>query len=256
MKKFPAFAFVASALMVGTQPATATTYALGFSSLPSAQGWSYLTEGGGAGIPDSTLYTATGSSLFQNTLGIPTETRGGNFYTRGFTMDAGADFSLDVNARVSTFEGQTLGGSTIYPFSYFFTVGTTTGYSIFGVAGSRFGYLDQTGAVAYGDFAPGFSLGRFNDYRISRTNGLTSLSVNGVTLASYIAPLLGGNALELGEGTGFANASGEMRSFVFNTSSVPEPTTWGMMIIGFGIVGWSMRQRGRRFTESGRQPAI
>jgi hypothetical protein len=28
-----------------------------------------------------------------------------------------------------------------------------------------------------------------------------------------------------------------------NTSAVPEPTTWAMMLVGFGAVGYSMRRR-------------
>jgi hypothetical protein len=27
------------------------------------------------------------------------------------------------------------------------------------------------------------------------------------------------------------------------TSAVPEPTTWAMMLVGFGAVGYSMRKR-------------
>jgi hypothetical protein len=34
-----------------------------------------------------------------------------------------------------------------------------------------------------------------------------------------------------------------------NVSAVPEPSTWAMLIIGFGAVGWSLRRRKRGSTE-------
>jgi hypothetical protein len=134
------------------------------------------------------LYAATGTTLRQNTLGITVFLNGGNFYARNFAIMAGEDFSLTANTSVTAFQGQNLGGGTTYPFGYFFTVGTTTRYSIFGIAGNRFGYLDKNNNVTYGDFAPGL-----------------------------------------------------LRSFVFSTGTVPEPMIWGMMIIGFSFVGYSMR---------------
>ena len=236
---------------VTAAPATAGTYTLGFGSLPSAQGWTYLTQGGGAGIPDSNLYTATGSSLTQNTMGIPMTSGGHNYYLRPVTITAGADFSLKVRARVSAFEGLAFGGGTNYPFGMFFTVGTTTGYSIMGISGSRFGYLDAAGAVAYGDYAPGFDITAFNDYAITRTAGLTRLSVNGTTLASFVATPLGGDSLEFGDGTGFGNAAGEYSSLVFRSGAVPEPASWAMLVTGFGIVGGTLRSRRRAMVTAG-----
>ena len=34
----------------------------------------------------------------------------------------------------------------------------------------------------------------------------------------------------------------------FSAAAVPEPVTWGMMLLGFGVVGFAMRRR--------RQPAL
>jgi hypothetical protein len=45
----------------------------------------------------------------------------------------------------------------------------------------------------------------------------------------------------MGTTGGEASFSGNL-SFAA-TSAVPEPTTWAMMLLGFGAVGYSMRQR-------------
>lgn len=34
--------------------------------------------------------------------------------------------------------------------------------------------------------------------------------------------------------------------FGYSMTFVPEPSTWAMMLLGLGAVGWSMRQRGRK----------
>ena len=38
---------------------------------------------------------------------------------------------------------------------------------------------------------------------------------------------------------------GTFRNFAFRISAVPEPGTWGMMLAGFGAIGFSMRQTRR-----------
>jgi hypothetical protein len=44
-------------------------------------------------------------------------------------------------------------------------------------------------------------------------------------------------------GPGFGNQDvGLLTTFTFQDSAVPEPTTWAMMLIGFGAVGYSMRR--------------
>jgi hypothetical protein len=39
-----------------------------------------------------------------------------------------------------------------------------------------------------------------------------------------------------------------------NTAPVPEPATWALMLLGFGTIGWVMRQRSRRL--DGTYPAL
>ena len=77
--------------------------------------------------------------------------------------------------------------------------------------------IDENGAVA--------ALGgdQFQFVRIEGTNG---------------GPIGGINDFDL-DGLGFANFQA-----VGNMGAVPEPTTWAMLILGFGMVGGTMRRRG------------
>lgn len=68
------------------------------------------------------------------------------------------------------------------------------------------------------------------------------VTANGGTTATAEAALFGA----IGTGRAYLNIhttafpSGEIRAFLV---PVPEPTTWAMMLIGFGAVGWSIRRR-------------
>jgi hypothetical protein len=85
----------------------------------------------------------------------------------------------------------------------------------------------------------------------SQTTGLTNLglSTNGNNFFG-----ISGNAGERFTGISFnTNNSGSAGIDAFQqlrlggvTSAVPEPTTWAMMLIGFGAVGFAMRKRPSR----------
>jgi hypothetical protein len=70
------------------------------------------------------------------------------------------------------------------------------------------------------------------------------VTANGNTVASAQAAFLAG----LQSGQAYlnihtsGNPGGEIRTFL---SPTPEPSTWLMMITGFGLVGWSLRRRRR-----------
>lgn len=52
-----------------------------------------------------------------------------------------------------------------------------------------------------------------------------------------------GRTLMLGNADGFSGARYSLLS-----AAVPEPATWTLMILGFGVVGYTLRQRKARFT--------
>ena len=61
----------------------------------------------------------------------------------------------------------------------------------------------------------------------STTNGLFTFLGNGATIS------------------GFTLTSGSNSFEIDNVAAVPEPATWGMMILGFGVMGGAMRRRQR-----------
>lgn len=85
------------------------------------------------------------------------------------------------------------------------------------------GVLNTVGAL-------GVDLGSRTSFDISGTD---AFAFNGNTL--YRADL----------GTGKLNAIGQTNRALFGIAiqAVPEPATWAMMILGFGVVGYSMRRR-------------
>ena len=42
------------------------------------------------------------------------------------------------------------------------------------------------------------------------------------------------------------NRNGLSNAVLFQTGAVPEPSTWAMMLVGFGVVGFSMRRRSNK----------
>ena len=63
-----------------------------------------------------------------------------------------------------------------------------------------------------------------------------SVSIPGISRFAVYQPFTVGGVNEFGDGTLFDSLS-------FTASSaVPEPATWGMMLIGFGAVGFAMRR--------------
>jgi hypothetical protein len=110
---------------------------------------------------------------------------------------------------------------------------------------SKFGTFDgegeTNGVFALSDLPAGFSLGyyavkagpRFTLFEYLGTDGTGSWSIGGQQGMSHIA------------------------FFGNEVSAVPEASTWAMMLIGFGMVGFSMRTRRRptRFLRPGPDPA-
>jgi Domain of unknown function (DUF4394)/PEP-CTERM motif len=84
--------------------------------------------------------------------------------------------------------------------------------------------------------ALGVNLGARTSFDIATAGGVNSPFVlNGSTLYS------------VNFGTGALTSLGNTDRALFAlTATVPEPATWGLMILGFGVVGSALRSRGRR----------
>jgi hypothetical protein len=88
-----------------------SSFSLQFNTLPSAQGWTYFQ---GDGIPETSVFSVTGTSLIQDTIGIGEH--GPNYAMFG-VVDGSEPFQLTVRARVLAYEGT-------QPFGFFFDVRT------------------------------------------------------------------------------------------------------------------------------------
>jgi probable HAF family extracellular repeat protein len=72
---------------------------------------------------------------------------------------------------------------------------------------------------------------------IDPATGFTMTVARGINAAGQI----------VGQGT---NAAGVTHAFLLTpiAAAVPEPATWGLMLVGFGLVGGAMRTRRRSTT--------
>ena len=79
----------------------------------------------------------------------------------------------------------------------------------------------------------------------SGTLTFTVGSSNALTLASLRSTAFGGNSVYFA--TDLVNANGNTGNVgaISQTGAVPEPATWGMMLIGFAGIGISLRRRRR-----------
>lgn len=88
------------------------------------------------------------------------------------------------------------------------------------------------------------SFSRFYDTDVASTYRAGFITANGGTVAGAEAALFAA----LNDGTSYFNihtttfGGGEIRGFL-QVAPVPEPATWGLMILGFGAAGAALRRR-------------
>ena len=70
------------------------------------------------------------------------------------------------------------------------------------------------------------------------TNFLTPGTSSNVDVVSAAGPFSLTTRYDIAFGAGFGNFNGTA-----NITAVPEPATWGMMIVGFGLMGGALRRR-------------
>lgn len=118
----------------------------------------------------------------------------------------------------------------------------------------------QTYQFGFDVYAPGNGYANINEASLGA-------SVDGISFGPFTASSLAPKSWVHYSATGVA-ASGGSANFVFTfnstgvpakdfvvdrvylTAAIPEPTTWAMMLVGFGAVGGAMRSRSRRRTAS------
>jgi hypothetical protein len=228
-------------------PASATTiFNLNTGILPSLQGFMYRPVGDGANIPESAIFSIVGGELRQNTTGIGLGRPGQSAYFRPSNLAPRDSWSLTLVARVNAFES-----SLVPPTAYGLTFGgedSQTNVAI-GFGGNSIQYINADLGLTTLPLPIGFDPNAYNTYRLNVRGGLHSFAINGTNIFQGVAYRGSANPREIffGDGTGFANADVNIRSFVFEVSgAIPEPASWMTMIMGFGMVGGAMRSRQHR----------
>jgi hypothetical protein len=195
---------------------------LSFNSLPSAQGWIYLTSG----QSESSIFSADGLALHQNSLGTGAGAGGTAFqyYELQNVVDPTQPFTIQVRARVTGSETLELGG---------FAFGATNGSNQFGV------FMDTH--TIWGDAFPhvlSTSIDNtiYHDYLLDATPGVGyKFLVDGSLIATHAlnsSDAVNVNRLFLGDATSGGNASADITFFQF--TQTPEPQS--LLLFASGIL--------------------
>ena len=203
-------------LMLASQPALAATQTFTLSVLDPASGL-------GTG-PFGTV------TVTENVGGTLTITQ---------VLDPGGAYRIhDGNATHNAFEFSIIGDPAVT------ITGLTAGFAAFNLtAGSNvatppfadfYTGIDCTTACANG-WGGGYS----------GTLSFTVGSTNALTLASLRSTAFGGNSVYFASDLINANGRTGNVGAISQTGAVPEPATWGMMLIGFAGIGISLRRRRR-----------
>lgn len=226
--RLPAVALLVLAL-ASVPPAAAAPMdvLLSFSSLPSAQGWTYTPSGSHAGALESAIFSVDGTRLVQNSMGQSNGVSGGSIlYVRTNGITTTESKRIVVRGRCLTQEGSanaTLGQGCLY---YGFTTGSVQ-YG-FGFTSSRLFVLQSSGTVV---LSGTYDNTQFHDYVFTwSAGGSWSLTRDGAAAGSGSGGFaVAANRLFLGDGTGGANAHAETSYFRF-TQDLATPAvarTWG-----------------------------
>lgn len=213
---------VASAATAGPLHVT-----LGFSSLPSAQGFTYTAAGSHAGVLESSVFSLGSGTLHQYTIGQANGTAGGGLYyqmTGGITT--GETKQLRVRARCTQTVGTIANPNGLGGFAFGFANGATQ-YD-FGITPTRVYVLSGSSQVAV---AGSFDNTQFHDYVFEYSSAsLQRLYRDGVLVFSGASGgALAVNRIFFGDTTGGANAEGDIAGFEFVQDLTTEAvtSTWG-----------------------------
>lgn len=147
--------------------------------------------------------------------------------------------------------------------------GDLFGYVTAGIDADVYATLSQTFALAAGGTISGYAGFLANDYlpfdddayvSVNGTNllswrvsdpGIGDFGSSGWTYFSFTAPTAGRYTLELGvanHGDNNLSSQAVIDGVQVTGAAVPEPASWAMMMLGFGLAGGAMRARARRLT--------
>jgi hypothetical protein len=192
---------------------------LNFNSLPSAQGWSFLSS---CPAPENSLFLVSGNVLHQNTLGCA---ESASYYTKDGVV-TGDPFTVTVTARVVTDEvfTDTLGGRPEADGHIGASFGVEFGSQEYYI-GIGPGYIDGLLSSGLEVLSTNIDTTQFHTYVLHGTpaTGIFTLSVDGVqiTSSSVFSSASSANDVFLGDGSSAANAQAEYSGYTFQNGSGP-----------------------------------
>ncbi|MHB8286272.1 MAG: FxDxF family PEP-CTERM protein [Caulobacteraceae bacterium] len=156
---------------------------------------------------------------------VPVGTYPTQSQTAFFYLTSGTPYSSTITADF----GDTIsGGSTSFDDSFDFTIpqnGTGSG-SLSTSFSSSSNLLDISQVLIDG-----------TSYALTTTSSGESVTANGIPIKDGVP-----NTIEVIGTTGPSSAAGTFTGTATFTSSAPEPTTWALMMLGVGGIGFAFRQ--------------
>jgi hypothetical protein len=201
---------------------------LGFSSLPSAQGWTYVATGSHAGVLESSVFSVGGGVLFQNTMGQSNGVSGGGlFYQIAGGVTTTETKQIIVRARCLEAQSSAGAPSGEGGFYFFFAHGSVQ-YG-FGLTPTRIFKLQSSTVLIPGTY----DNTQFHNYVFDWSPpGNFTLYRDGVPIHTGSGGFsLAVNRIAFGDGTGGANARGEIMEYRFIQDHPVATTgpTWGRL---------------------------
>jgi hypothetical protein len=227
MPAVPVVAALAGLALAGAAFAAPFDYNLSFGSLPSAQGWTYAAVGSHAGVAEPSAFSVAGGVLTQNTIGQYAGTSGGSILY-SIVGVATATETKRIHARLRCLAVQGSSVATLGQGGLTFGFNTGSVQYAFGLTDTRLTILQPGGTSV---LAGSYDNTQFHDYDFYWSPGGTfQLYRDNVLITSGSGGFAAsGSRLFFGDGTGGANAHGEITALRFSQDLATPglPASWG-----------------------------
>ena len=223
-------------LLLSTHPAVATTVTLDFSSLPSAQGWTYVADPNDPAQVEARVFSVSDGQLHQDSMpvGFPIGIFSAPRYELPGVIDLSLPFTLEVSARVS--EELRIVGTLAYGFSFADFIGTERwsfglGFDPAITEGPKL-FIEGANGQNRKILATTLDQNEFHNYRVEGIPGTPGrvgsyrFFVDGRLIGTFDACVEANdsvcvtsnirNLLLLGDNTNFANAKADVARYVFS----------------------------------------
>lgn len=201
---------IAAVLATSQVQSYAVDISLDFTSLPSAQGWTYVSSG----AAESDVFSVAGGVLSMN----GTLTNAAYYKLEGIVNPA-LPFTFSATARVVS------GGQTL-------AFDVATGSQIAGINLSPTTIIDETS----GAFLASLDTTTFHNYRLagSFTTGV-KLYVDDIFITSTALVAYPINFITFGDSGSFGSGRAEIIALSFQ-QAIPEPATYMFLLLGLGVL--------------------